>query len=57
MTECSRFEGLTLTIIREGRCRRSHLTPLSALQQRILMLLDFPIDIYTRLCAGFHKPP
>jgi transposase len=51
------FEGLTLTIMREGRCRRYHLTPLSALQQRILMLLDFPIDIYTRLCADFHKPP
>lgn len=51
------FEGLTLTIIREGQCRQSHLTPLSALQQRILTLLDFPIDIYTRLCADFHKPP
>jgi transposase len=51
------FEGLTLTIIREGQCRRYHLTPLSTLQQRILALLDFPIDIYTRLCADFHKPP
>src|SRR4030095_16197338 len=51
------FEGLTLTIIWEGRRRRYHLTPLSALQQRILTLLDFPIDIYTRLCADFHKPP
>jgi len=51
------FEGLTLTIIREGRGRRYHLTPLSALQQRILALLGFPVAIYTRLCADFHKPP
>jgi transposase len=51
------FGGLTLTIIGEGQRRRLHLTPLSALQQRILTLLDFPIDIYTRLCADFHKPP
>jgi transposase len=51
------FEGLTLTIIREGQCRRYHLTPLSVLQQRILALLDFPVDIYTRLCGNFHKPP
>jgi hypothetical protein len=51
------FEGLTLTIIWEGRRRRYHLTPLSALQQRILALLDFPVDIYTRLCADLHKPP
>jgi transposase len=51
------FEGLTLTVIQEGRCRRYHLTPLSSLQQRILVLLDFPVDIYTRLCADLHKPP
>jgi transposase len=51
------FEGLTLTIIQEERCRRYHLTPLSALQQRVLALLGFPIVIYTRLCGNFHKPP
>jgi transposase len=58
-TECllKRFEGLTLTIIREGRRRRSHLTPLSRVQRRILTLLNFPVDIYTRLCADLHKPP
>jgi transposase len=37
------FQGLTLTIIREGR--RRHLTPLSRVHQRILTLLDFPVDI------------
>jgi transposase len=52
-----RFEGLTLTIIQEGRRRRSHLTPLSRVQRRILALLNFPVDIYTRRCPDSHKPP
>lgn len=51
------FEGLTLTIIREGRRWRYHLTPLSRVQQRILTLLNFPMDIYTRLYPDSHKPP
>jgi len=50
------FQGLTLTLIREGR-RRRHLTPLSRVQQRLLALLDFPVAIYTRLCPDAHKPP
>jgi transposase len=52
-----RLEGLTLTIIREGRRRRYHLTPLSRVQRRILTLLNFPVAIYTRLCPDSHKPP
>jgi len=52
-----RFQGLTLTIIWEGRRRRYHLTPLSRVQRRILALLNFPVDIYTRLCPDSHKPP
>jgi len=51
------FEGLTLTIIREGRRRRYHLTPLSRVQRRILTRLNFPVDTYTRLCPDSHKPP
>ena len=51
------FQGLTLTIIREGRRRRRHLTPLSRVQQRILALLNVPVDIYTRLCPDSYKPP
>jgi transposase len=51
------FQGLTLTIIREGRRRRRHLTPLSRVQQRMLALLDFPVAIYTRLCPDAHQPP
>jgi len=52
-----RFEGLTLTIIREGRRRQYHLTPLSRVQRRMLALLNFPVDISTRLCPDSHKPP
>jgi transposase len=52
-----RFQGLTLTIIREGRRRRYHLTPLSRVQRRILTLLNFPVTIYTRLCPDSHQPP
>jgi hypothetical protein len=51
------FQELPLTIIREGRCRQSHLTPLSRVQQRILGLLDFPVAIYTRLGVESHRPP
>jgi transposase len=51
------FQGLTLTIIREGRRRRRHLTPLSRVHQRILALLNFSVDIYLRLCPDFQKPP
>jgi transposase len=50
-------EGLTLTLIREGRRWRSHLTPLSRGQRRILALLDFPDDISMRLCPDSHQPP
>jgi transposase len=52
-----RLQGLTLTIIREGRRRRYHLTPLSRVQRRILTLLNFPVTIYTRLCPDSHQPP
>jgi transposase len=51
------LQNLTLTIIREGRRRRYHLSPLSALPQRILALLDFPVAISMRLCPDSHKPP
>jgi transposase len=51
------FQDLTLTLIREGRRRRYHLTPLARVQRRILALLDFPDDIYTRLCPDAHQPP
>jgi transposase len=51
------FREITLTIIQEPHQTRWHLTPLSPLQQRLLALLDFPLDIYTRLCTESVKPP
>ena len=43
-----------------GGTRRGRLSPngfLSRVQQRILVLLDFPVAIYARLCLDSHKPP
>ena len=51
------FQEITLTFIQEPHQIRRHLTPLSELQLRILGLLDFPLNIYTRLCANSFKPP
>jgi transposase len=51
------FQEVTLTIIHEGRDTRWHLTPLSSVQQRILALLDFPLDVYTRLGTHCSQPP
>jgi transposase len=51
------FKYITLTTVEEPHQIRRHLTPLSALQQRILTLLSFPLDIYTSLCANSLKPP
>lgn len=51
------FQDITLTLIQEPYRNLRHLTPLSELQQRILTLLDFSPDIYTRLCANSFKPP
>ena len=51
------FQGLDLSILTLGQQLHRHLTPLSALQQRILSLLDFSSDLYDQLCAEFPKPP
>ena len=51
------LQGLTLTIIREGRRQRSHLTPFSRVQRRILALLTFAVDISTRLCLILTNRP
>lgn len=45
------------TIVEEPHQIRRHLTALSVLQQRILTLSGFPLDIYTNLCANSLKPP
>jgi len=51
------FQEITLTVIQESHQTSRHLTPLSALQQRILALLGFSPDIYARLCTHSAKPP
>lgn len=52
------FRGITLTVIEEPSQARWHVTPLSPLQQRILHLLGFSPDLYTRLAAAHpSKPP
>lgn len=51
------FREITLTCMQEPHQSRRHLTPLSALQQRLLALRDFPLDMYTRLCTETVKPP
>jgi transposase len=50
------FEHITLTVIREPPRTLHHITPLSSLQRRILDLLDFSPDIYTRLSIESSKP-
>lgn len=51
------FQEITLTVIREPNQTRRHLTTLSKLQLRILELLGFSLNIYTRLCLDSPKPP
>jgi transposase len=51
------FKGIYLSVVVLGEQVLYHVTPLSDLQERILSLLDFPVDIYTQLVTGFQKPP
>lgn len=43
------FQGIHLSLVTLGQQLHRHLTPLSALQQRILALLDFSSDLYDQL--------
>jgi len=43
------FQGLHLSLVTLGQQLHRHLTPLSALQQRILSLLDLSSDLYDQL--------
>lgn len=51
------FKPIYLTAVTIGEQIHLHVTPLSDLQQRILSLLGFSPDIYTRLVADSPKPP
>ena len=50
------FEGVTLTVIKQGDKVYRHLTPLSKVQQRILELLGLSSDIYLQLSQHFLEP-
>ena len=53
-----RCQGVTLTIIRDGRRRRCIISrPFPGRSRRMLALSNFPVDISTRLCPDSHKPP
>jgi transposase len=51
------FDNITLTIIAQEQQKISYITSLSPLQQRILSLLGFSADIYSRFNSAFQKPP
>jgi len=51
------FKEITLVLIDYGSELYAHLTSLSPLQQKILQLLNFPIEIYTRLLLQSDHPP
>lgn len=51
------FHEVTLTVVREPHQTRCHLTALSALQQRVLVLLEFTPTIYTQLSGAPSEPP
>lgn len=50
------FTGVTLTVMTDAHGVRAHVTPLSAVQHRILLLLGFAPDLYLRLSLHFSKP-
>jgi transposase len=50
------FKGIHLSVVSIGEQVLYHVTPLSEVQQKILSLLSFPSDSYTRLVNGFSKP-
>jgi transposase len=49
MTLLEAFSEITLTIVRAPGFAQRHITPLSPLQQEILVLLDFSPAVYLRL--------
>jgi len=51
------FQGIFLTILVEPHQTRRHLTALSALQQRVLALLEFSPTMYSHLCEDSSEPP
>jgi hypothetical protein len=51
------FQEITLTVIEQAGAQQVHLTPLNALQQRVLALLGFSPAISLRLVEHSSQPP
>ena len=51
------FCEITLLLIDTPNPTKVHLSSLSPLQQQILALLNFPVEIYTQLAPEMVKPP
>src|SRR3989441_885913 len=51
------FQEIFLTILLEPHQTQRHITALSALQQRVLALLEFSPTIYSKLCEDSLEPP
>ena len=52
------FKGISLTVVKVAEDLTALLTPLTALQQKLLALWDFPADLYQRLTTlTFSQPP
>ena len=51
------FQEITLTVIEGSQKTYRHLTALSPHQQRILEILGFSSEVYTRLCTVSAEPP
>jgi len=49
------FKGIYLSVVTLGEQVLVHVTPLSQVQEKILSLLGFPVDIYSQLIGGFPK--
>jgi len=50
------FKGICLSVVTLGAQVVRHVTPLSELHKRILSLLDFPVEIYSRLVGESPGP-
>jgi len=51
------FQDITLTVIEGPHQTYRHLTALRPLQQRILEILGFSSEVYTKLLTVFSEPP
>ena len=51
------FQDITLTLIKGAQQTDRYVTALSPLQQRILEILGFSSELYTRLCTVSSEPP